>query len=190
MTSEIQEYLLKFRDKIDCDEVRIKEVIKQCLINNPYIISVLNNKELEDAEAEPDEYFGINILPYYQITPTQTDVQNFVCYEINAQNLTRASQSYKIEQIIFTVLCKNNTIIENNTGISRHDLLAALILDQFNHTTFIGQRIECVSDIASVVDDYYACRTLTFKFEKNNNLAKTHDDLTKIINHEVQNLNG
>ena len=186
MEQIVQDYLLKFKDKIDNDEIRIKEIIKRCLLDNPYIISVINNKELEENESEPDEYFGINILPYYQITPTQTDVQNFVCYEVSSNDILSANKTFKNTQIIFTILCKDNTIIEPNTGIARHDLLAALIIDQFNHTTYIGQRIYCVANKPSVVDNYYACRTVIFEFEKNNNIAKTRDELTKIVNKDIQ----
>ena len=71
---------LRGRDYYINDNIKIKEQIKQILLNNRYIIHVLNNKELEEAESEPDEYYGINILPYYIISPTQTNIQNFICY--------------------------------------------------------------------------------------------------------------
>ena len=63
-TEEDSKYLKSFRNIIDCDEIKIKEQIKQQLLKNKYIIHVLNNKELEETEAEPEDYFGVNILPY------------------------------------------------------------------------------------------------------------------------------
>ena len=76
------EYLRTFCEgsKLDSDDIRFKQIIKKELMTDKYIIHVLNNQELEEAEAEPDEYFGVNILPYYLIKPTQTESKNFLCY--------------------------------------------------------------------------------------------------------------
>jgi len=59
---------------VDSDDIRYKEIIKQNLINNDLIIYLLNNKELEDTEADPSDYLGINILPYFLVHPTQHNV--------------------------------------------------------------------------------------------------------------------
>jgi len=69
-TDQDKAHLLSFKDTVDSDDVKIKEKIKQLLLDNKYIIHVLNNKELEAVDAEPDEYFDVNILPYYMIAPT------------------------------------------------------------------------------------------------------------------------
>ena len=55
--------LQEFTTTIDSDDIKCKEQIKKILLNNRFIIHVLNNKELEEVDAEPDEYYGINILP-------------------------------------------------------------------------------------------------------------------------------
>ena len=57
--------------------------------------------------------------------------------------------------------------------MARHDLLAALIMDEFNLSNCFGTQIKCVSDKASVVDTDYACRTLIFEMEAPTNLVKT-----------------
>jgi hypothetical protein len=46
------------------------------------IIYLLNNKELEDSEADPSDYLNVNILPFYLIHPTQHNCQNYICFEI------------------------------------------------------------------------------------------------------------
>ena len=70
--NEIAKELREYKVLIDSDNIRFKEVIKKALLNNEAIIYALNNKELQDANATPDEYYGVNILPYYMINQTQT----------------------------------------------------------------------------------------------------------------------
>ena len=190
-TDEDREGLLAFKSAIDSDDIKVKEAIKKVLLNNKYVIHVLNNKDLEESEAEPDEYFGTNILPYYMVNPTQTNVQNFICFEINydmqsSYRYSKAHQSLnptvKTLQVVFYILCEQKNIIEKDTGIARHDLLAALIQDQFNWSNFFGTKLMLVSDVASVVDTDYACRTLTFEQTTDNNIVKTVDGVPRTIN--------
>ena len=81
-SNEEKKFLLSFKTSPDCDDVVLKERIKKVLLNNKYIIHVLDNKELEEAEAEPDDYYGVNILPYYMFEPPQHKVNNYLCYEV------------------------------------------------------------------------------------------------------------
>jgi len=82
LTSEQLNYLRSLKTLNDSDNIRFKEIIKKKLIDNPMIIYLLNNKELEDSEADPSDYLGVNILPYYLVHPTQHNCQNYICYEI------------------------------------------------------------------------------------------------------------
>ena len=56
-------YLRTFRDNVDYDGIKVKQQIKTLLLNNKHILHVLNNEELERANAEPDDYFNVNIYP-------------------------------------------------------------------------------------------------------------------------------
>lgn len=174
-TDKDREGLLAFKELADSDDIRFKEVVKQMLLNNRYIIHVLNNKELEELDAEPDEYFGVNILPYYMISPSQSNVQNFICYEIRFDEVARYNKDVKYGEIVFTILCEQKNVIDEETGISRHDLLSALILHDFNWSNDFGNQIHCISDVASVVDNKYSCRTLVFRGEFTNALVRTKD---------------
>lgn len=66
---QLQE-LLSLKNAVDDDNIRYKEIIKKTLIEDELIIYLLNDKELEDADADPSEYLGRNILPLYLIHPT------------------------------------------------------------------------------------------------------------------------
>ena len=184
-TDEDEQRLRAWRDNIDKEDSRIKEKIKELLLNNKTLIHVLNNEELEKADAEPDEYYYVNILPYYIIYPTQTNVQNYVCYETNFERVSRYNTVMKYNQIVFTILCEQKNIVEESTGLARHDLIASLILDQFNWSNYFGQQIVCVSDKTSVSDNSYACRTLIFQSETPLNIIRT-ENTTRVINNEVR----
>lgn len=185
LTKEELKELREFKKNVDSDDIRNKEIIKRKLLDNNKIIYLLNNKELQEANAEADEYYGVNILPYYMITKTQTNVQNFICYETQFDELDRYNKSVKYMQIIFYVLCEQKNLIDEDTYIARHDLLAALIMDEFNHTNYFGAKIHCISNKPSVTDGDYSCRTLIFEQITDNNLVKTRDSKARLVNKEI-----
>lgn len=182
ITNEQIQELRALKNLVDSDDIRYKEIIKKTLIENPLIIYLLNNKELEDDEADPSDYLGVNILPYYLIHPTQFDVQNFICYETEVRELDRYNPKMKTQRIIFYVLCEEKTNIEKTTGIARHDLISALIINMFNWSNLFGPQIHLVSDIPSVTDNDYSTRTLVFEQSTDNNLAKTTNGTTSMLN--------
>lgn len=186
-TDADQEYLLQFRNTVDSDEIKVKEQVKRKLIENKYIIHVLNNKELEEAEAEPDEYFGKAIMPYYIIEPTQTNVQNFICYTVGFNKVYVNNKVMKRLLLTFEILCEQKTAIDEDTSTARQDLLAALIKDQFNYTNIFGAKIICVENKELVVDTNYAARQLIFEQLTDNNLVKSTGKLstTRLINKEI-----
>jgi hypothetical protein len=177
--------LLEFKETVDSDDIKIKEKIKKELLKNELIIHVLNNKELEKQDAQPDDYYGVNILDYYIIEPTQSDVQNFICYEVDCDRVNEYNRAVKYLSIKFIILREQKNIRDKDTYIARHDLLAALLLRQFNHTNYFGSKIECTSDVASVVDSTYACRTLIFTQITDNNLVKSQNKIPIIANKDI-----
>lgn len=193
-TKEDSKRLASLKYVTDNDNIRIKDIIKKKLLANDDIIHVIDNKELQDNEAENDEYFGVNILDYYLISPTQTNSQNFICYTVGYENVernfTNSSRMYNDLQrhlhIVFVVLCEQKNIKDRDTGIARHDLLAALIQNEFNFTNFFGRRIQLVSDEESVVDSKYVARTLVFTQITDNNITKTqYGNPSRIVTKEV-----
>lgn len=193
-TKEDSKRLASLKYVTDNDNIRIKEIIKQKLLANDDIIHVLNNKELQESEAENDEYFGVNILPYYMVTPTQTNSQNFICFTVGYENVernfTNSSRMYNDLQkhlhIVFVVMCEQKNIKEEDTGIARHDLLAALIQNEFNFTNFFGRRVQIISDDESIVDSKYCARTLVFSQVTDNNVTKTqYGNPSRIVTKEI-----
>lgn len=172
--SELElEELRKLRTEPEADDIRYKQIIKQKLLANNKIIYLLHNKELEDESAEPDEYFGINILPYYLISPTQHKVMNFVCFETSVEEVSRGNSVMKIQQIIFYILCHHDDINVRELSSPRHDMLASVIIQAFQGCNDFGTQLKLMSNRPSVVDTDYASRTLVFEQITTNSIVNS-----------------
>lgn len=169
-TNEDKQRLLYFKDAVDSDDVKCKERIKQILLKNKYILHVLNNKDEKDLE--PEDYYLDNILPYYVLTETLSDVKHFICFEVSYRDTKRYQDSMKYLQIIFYILINEHDAIDTDTGIARHDLIAALLQDQFNYTNYFGDELVLMEDMAGAVDRDYILRTMIFQQITDNNLVK------------------
>lgn len=177
-TDEDRQRLLVFKNHPDCDDVKVKEKIKEVLLGDKYILHVLGNKELEplveDDMTNADAYYGVNILPYYLISPTQSEASNFICFETSYEKRRYDNNRTKKNlNIIFYLIAEQKLIKDADTGIAKHDLLAALIMNKFDWTNYFGNSIHLISDQASTVDIKYACRTLVFEQITDNNIVKT-----------------
>lgn len=162
--------LRAYRNKPDEDDIRYKEIIKKMLISNDKIIYLLHNEDLEAQDVDNDEYLNVNILPYYMINPTQTSVQNYLCFETSFNEVSRYNSVIKNQQVIFYVLCHHSDIIEKYTNTARHDLMTAVLIDMFQGSNIFGTQLKLMSDVPSVVDTNYACRTLIFEQQTMNSL--------------------
>ena len=154
--------LRRYRNEPDEDNVRYKQIIKKKLLENNKLLYLIHNKELEDEEAEADEYLGVNILPYYLINPTQTNVQNFICFETAFENVSRGNSVMKNQQIIFYILCHHADLNVAELSSPRHDIIAAEITNMFQGCNDFGTQLKLMSDKPSVTDNDYATRTLVF----------------------------
>lgn len=177
-TDADRERLLVFKNNPDCDDTKVKEKIKEVLLGDKYILHVLDNKQLEaeveDDMTNADAYFGVNILPYYLISPSQSEASNFICFETSFEKRRYdANRTSKNLNIIFYLIAEQKLINDADTGMAKHDLLAALIINKFNWTNYFGRKIFLISDQPSTVDIKYACRTLIFQQEEDNDIVKS-----------------
>lgn len=175
ISKEIQE-IIEYKKHYENDNIFYKEIIKNKLINNKKIIYSLNNNDL-DPDC-PADYVGENILPFYMLVGTQTKVQHYICFETAFNDVSRYNKIMKMGQVIFYILCDNKDIYDTSSGIARHDLLAALIVDEFNWTNMFGTQIKLVSDNPMVIDSNYAGRTLVFEQTTTNSIVKDR----KVVN--------
>ena len=175
--------LRKFKDYPDDDNIRFKEIIRQKLCADKRILHVLNHPTLD--ENTPDEYLGKALFPYYVVPGVATDAKNYICFETGFSETSEQNRLIKYGKIIFYVLCDQKTILDTETGISRHDLLAALIRDIFNWTNCFGQQAHLVKDTAGVIENQYTLRTLVFELKTTNAVLKTRNNQTTIVNNKV-----
>ena len=189
--------LRNYKESTNNDNIRIKECIKDRLINyksnicryengesiqltdeesmefnSDILIYLLNNSELQDNGAELLDYFGVNILPYFKVTDIQTECDNYICYETSFDGVD-SSGKLKYGQVIFYILCRIETNVIEDLGITRHDLLAQQIIDRFNFTHLFGNQLYLASDIPSITDSDYVTRTLTFQMTTLNSINNT-----------------
>lgn len=172
LTPEQKQYLIDLKKKPNEDDIRYKEIIKQKLLEDDTLIWLLNNKQLEDAEAENDEYFGVNIKPMFIIPDTQCDVQNFICYETSFDDAARYNPAIKYQEIVFYILCHEKNGIVEEIGAARQDLIAGILIDKFNGCNYFGNQLKLVSDKPSVTDSKYTTRTLVFEQKATDSLTK------------------
>ena len=177
VNKDIQE-IIEYKKHYEKDNIYYKEIIKNKLINNSKIIHSLHNLDL-DPDC-PADYVGENILPFYMLTDTQTKAQHYICFETSFSELSRFNTVMKLGQVIFYILCDNKDIYDKYSGIARHDLLAALITDEFNWTNMFGTQIRLVSDKPMVIDSNYAGRTLVFEQTTPNAIIKNGVLINKI----------
>lgn len=164
--------LLSFKKIIDSDDIRVKEFIKKKLINNRYIIHLLNNNELD--EDSPAEYVGTNILMYYMLEPTQTSVKHYICVDTSYEQTSRYATNKVMKEmdVYVHILCSQGDDMYGKSGIARHDLLAALIVNELNWEYVAGGKMYLISDTAGTAN-FFATRTLRFRLTTDNNIAQT-----------------
>lgn len=193
----------------DDDVIRFKDKIKTALLNCPELLYALNyeklNSELFNDDGtlnatyddkgnvvplgEWDRFFGYSIRPYVFLPETQIDTDNFLCYTVSFNEQPRYNDVQYFANIVFTVLCNSSyeQAIDNETGISRSDLIACIIRERFNWSNIFGTQCKLKSSTERVLDSRYIARVLTFECTLPNHIVKTPlGGKTRIINNEIR----
>lgn len=169
---------------IDDDILFAKRVIKEKLCKDVDVIKYLHNDELERVGADPDDYYGVNILPFIRIPGTLDKVKNFICFSVDDIEPTRDNEVMKTQYIQFEIFCHADDI-DTGLGISRHDLLGYFVRDIFNFTNIIGLQFKLIYNQESITDTNYSCRLLKFEATKPNSLSNGRRRPTPRINDKV-----
>ena len=175
----IEELRALKQDKTE-DNIRYKEIIKSRLYKNPYIIHCIHSPNL--SEDAPDGYIGTHIKPALIVPETQTNPMSYICFKVDFDERVSDNKFIKIGLVSFTVLVDHRDLIDTETGIARHDLLAALVRREFNHTNIFGNQLVCVSDKEATTDTSFALRTLVFELRSPNDVLRNG----RVSNNEVR----
>lgn len=157
----------------DDDIITMKRLIKQKLIADTDILEALNNKDI-DIDS-PDEFLDTNIFGFIRIPSTQDTVRNFICFTVDDTEEDRYNEVIKVQYIQFNCICHLDDM-KTDYGIDRHDLLGALVRQNFNWTNMFGLQFKLIYNKESTVDSDYYCRTLKFMAQKPNSLNKARMD--------------
>ena len=160
-------------NKVDDDIITMKRLIKQKLIADTDIVEALHNKDI-DIDS-PDEFLDTNIFGFIRIPQTQDTVRNFICFTVDDIEEDRYNEVIKVQYIQFNCICHLDDI-KTDYGIDRHDLLGALVRQNFNWTNMFGLQFKLIYNKESTVDSDYYCRTLKFMAQKPNSLNKARMD--------------
>lgn len=189
---ELLNKLRSYASTPDDDNIRYKEKIHDALLKNAELLYALNNTELEselfdeddnlliDEETgellgEVDRYFGdnSNIRPYLFIPDTQTEVKNYICYQVMFDETPRYKDTQKYTKIIFTIFVNGKNRLDKLTGIPRHDLIASIVREKFNWSNVFGTQMHLISSKESTTDNDYLVRTLIFQSTDTSSITYT-----------------
>lgn len=152
-------------------EKKIYEPTDECRIYG----KIDNKTGKYELLGEVDRYFGdnSNIRPYLFIPNTQTDVKNYVCYQVSFDELPRYQNMQKYTEITFNIFVNGEDRTDKLTGIPRHDLIASIIREKFNWSNIFGMQTHLISSKESVTDNNYLVRTLIFQITDVNSITYT-----------------
>ena len=180
MTPEQVEELKSLKYIKDCrdDNIKNKEIIKNILKSDPRIIHVLNNPNLD--EDNPDDYIDVNIKPQILIPEVQYEIQNFICFKTEMNEVSEDNSMMYSGYITFMIFCDTKNI-KTEYGISRHDLLGYLIKDNFQWGNSFGFKSKLVKDSETVTDTSFNCRTIVFAINSTNGIYKGSNPSNTIV---------
>lgn len=206
--NDLLDKLRAYGDTPDDGCIQYKKKIEKALMSNPCLLYALNETKLESelfddngninwelnnetGEYEPtgewERYFGSdsNIRPFLFIPTTQTEVRNYICYQVGFDEMPRYNNIEKYTNITFTIFVHGDDRYDKLTGKPRHDLIASIIRERFNWSSVFGMQTKLISSKESTTDNNYLVRTLVFQVLDLNGIAVTpYGQETKIRNNE------
>lgn len=157
---EIIQHFREYKTKSDDDIIRWKEIIKEELLNNEYILFAINSSTC--SLDHPDDFFGTHIRDSLVIPEMQLRPDNFVTYQVGFTNISLKNESRKYGEVIFNIFCSNADNREKYSGINRHDLLGSLIRETFTWSNKFGFHCKLESNKEDTLDSNYARRKMIF----------------------------
>ena len=152
---------------IEDDIIRKKRIIGQMLYNDPDIIEVLDNPELDPSC--PEEYMYTNIYPFIRIPGTQDTSRSYITFMLDDMEPSQFNKAMK-SQFLKVVIFVHKDLVKTKWGADRHDLLAYLVKDIFHLSNSLGLQATLSSNREGVTDTDYCTRTLQFEITTPNSV--------------------
>lgn len=146
--------------------IRYKHKIMNILLNNDDLLRTLhypNAIETNNA-LNGDYYRNVCIFDFLRLPDFKSDVRNYVCFEVRESN---PFDSHITRRVIFRVVSHLDEMI-TDWGVSRVDLLACIIKNEFNWSNELGTTLIKQYDEPSMADNDYYYREISYKMEVQN----------------------
>lgn len=101
------------------------------------------------------------ILSFLKVNDIQTEVQNFVMFDIADERPSYTSDLMKNQVLTVFILVQEDNM-DTEYGIDRVDLLAYIVKDILGNSNMTGLRMKPYSDEFNVTETAYYCRTIKF----------------------------
>lgn len=164
------------------DVTRFKYLIMKIISENEDILWTLNNKEIESKVVndmivgQSAEYRDTNIFDYLKVPGIQSEVKNFVCFDVDISEENRyggrtlkRNEAFSIVNIIFRTISHEQDC-KTDYGINRQDLLALIIKTQFDWSNIFGNHISKIYDKSRIAENGYYYREFVYECVVPNNL--------------------
>lgn len=147
-------------NKIDDDIIRKKRVIGEMLYNDPDIIEVLDNKNIDPTCPEDAMYQ--NIYPFIRVPGVQDISKSYITYMLDDIDTGRSNATMK-SQYLKVVIFVHKDSVETDYGAERHDLLGYLVRDNLHLSNALGLQLNLISNREGFTDTDFCTRTLQFE---------------------------
>lgn len=191
--NEMLNNLRAYLENPDDDTIRLKNRIKEMLLNSPKLLWALHDEDLEaelfnedgtlNDTGEWDAYYGDTSLirPFLFVPETQDIVCNYLCYQTSSDENMRYNSSMKYFIITFTIFVHEKDSIDKETGIQRHDLIASILRELMAWSSIGTAHATPIYENESVTDNNYITKVLRYQIALPNNLVVT-EETTAFVN--------
>lgn len=116
------------------------------------------------------------IVPYLKLNGVQTEVVNYIAYDIRDVETLRYQDHMKDQQLWIMCMVHEDDMdteytTEDGMKIPRTDLLEYIIKDLLSWTNVFGQTLIPLSSVPDIVDMRYYVRTVKFQISTPNNVS-------------------
>lgn len=157
-------------DDIDSYKYHIMKILTE----DQDILWTLHNKNLENPDKNNllngDAYRDVNIFSFLHIPDVQSEVKNFVCFEVDDIGTIRSSEILIKKNITFRTISHEDDF-KTDWGIARQDLLAAIIKSKFDWTNIFGMHLVKIYDKGRTAENGYYYREIIYETTVPNNLV-------------------
>lgn len=126
--------------------------------NNPTEEELKERKRIEEYNEKVSHE---QIIPFLKVNEIQTEVVNFVMFDIGDDRPSYTSDMIKNQTLTIMILVQEDDM-DTEYGICRTDLLAYIIKDIIGNSNATGLRMKPYSDTFGVTESQYYSRTLQF----------------------------